>query len=441
VRKKNKEPESKRKEKEPKQPSVKRRYSESKGHSLMTKETDEQLQEERKEAYLERPSQNLLRRLLKNGNNAEIIPIYDPNLGFIYKTAQQAYEEEISHEKVIDFLERLTRLGILEKRFFDTVSTCPHCESTAMTLHYHCPKCKSHNLVKTNLTEHIPCGFIIEREKYVNGNCPRCGDPLIENQYRDMGRWYVCRDCNEKFEHPDLQINCRKCNRIFTIEESKVLEIPKFTLNTIRKNEIRQNVASLQIISKLLQDLNFQVEIPGIATGQKSGMKHHFSLIARKDIHGEEIIIALDHAVSESEVQSSPLILYIYKTSEVKVDIPIFIAIHKLSETAKKVAQGHQILLIEGSPESQKTIDQIKREIEFRVIQKTQPPPETPMLPNEQKGKKEDKKTIKYKSEIKPQLFSTISGIHPSQKSTKTKRLNRFMRTLKKTVKGTKDNL
>jgi len=429
------------KNKEPKQPSVKRRYSESKEHSLMTKETDVQLQKERKEAYLKQPSQNLLRRLLKNGNNAEIIPIYDPNLGFIYKTAQEAFEEEISHEKIIDFLERLTRLGILEKRFFDTVSTCPHCESTAMTLHYHCPKCKSHNLVKTNLTEHIPCGFIIEREKYVNGNCPRCDDPLIDNEYRDMGRWYVCRDCNEKFEHPDLQIICRKCNRILTIEESKVLEIPKFTLNTIRKNEIRQNVTSLQSISKLLQDLNFQVEVPGIATGQKSSIKHHFSLIARKEILGEEIIIALDHAVSESEVQSSPLILYIYKTSEVKVDIPIFIAIHKLSETAKKVAQGHQILLIEGSTESQETIDQIKREIEFTVNQKTQPPPKTPMLQNEQKGKKEDKKTIKYKSKMKPQLFSTISSIHPSQKSPKTKRLNRFMKSLRKSAKGTKDNL
>jgi len=256
-----------------------------------------------------------------------------------------------------------------------------------------------------------------------------------------MGRWFVCRDCNEKFEHPDLQIICRKCNRIFPIEESKVLEIPKFTLNKKRKNEISQNVASLQRISKLLQDLNFQVEIPGIAIGQKSGIKHHFSLIARKDIQGEEIILALDHAVSEIEVQSSPLILYIYKTSEVKVDIPIFIAIHKLSETAKKVAQGHEILLIEGSPESQETINQIEREIDFIVLQKTLPPQETPILTNEQKGKKEDKKTKKYKSEMKPQLFSTISSIHPTQKSTKTKRLNRFMKSLKKSTKRTKSNL
>ncbi len=69
---------------------------ESKEKSSKTKETDEYLQEERKEAYLERPSQNLLRSLLKNGNNAEIIPIYDPKLGFIYRTAEQAFEEEIS---------------------------------------------------------------------------------------------------------------------------------------------------------------------------------------------------------------------------------------------------------------------------------------------------------------------------------------------------------
>ncbi|MFC1488042.1 hypothetical protein ACFLRN_10205, partial [Thermoproteota archaeon] len=85
------------KNEEPRQSSVKRRYNKSKEHSLMTKETDEQLQEERKKAYLKQSSQNLLRRLLENGNQAEIIPIYDPTLGFIYKKAQQAFEKEISH--------------------------------------------------------------------------------------------------------------------------------------------------------------------------------------------------------------------------------------------------------------------------------------------------------------------------------------------------------
>jgi hypothetical protein len=407
-----------------------------KDKASVTIKTDEHLQEERKKAYLERSSQILLRGILKNGNKSEIIPFYDPNLGFIYKTAELAFEEDTSHEEVIAFLEHLTQLGILNKSFFDTISTCPHCESTVMTLHYHCPKCKSHNLVKTNLTEHIPCGFIVEREKYIDGKCPRCKEVLIENQYRNMGRWYLCRDCCEKSESPDLKVKCRKCNRTFTIEESKILEIPKFVLNAERKNEIMQNVASFQGISKLLQDLKFQVEMPGIVTGQKSGMKHQFSLIARKDIQGEETVLALDHAVTEREVQSSPLILYIYKTSEVKVDIPIFIAIPRLSETAKKIAQGHQILLIEGSPENQQTLDQIKNEIELRIKQKTHPQQEILVLPDEQK---EDSKTIEYKSEIKPQLFSTISSIHNSEKSTKTKKLSRFINSFKKNPKRTKD--
>ena len=91
-------------------------------------------------------------------------------------------------------------------------------------------------------------------------------------------------------------------------------------------------------------------------------MQHHFSLIAKKQItSGQEIVIALDHVVSESEVQTSPLILYIYKTSEIKVDIPIFVAIPALSETAKKIAQGHDILLIEGSTEQAQAISKIKK--------------------------------------------------------------------------------
>jgi len=136
-----------------------------------------------------------------------------------------------------------------------------------------------------------------------------------------------------------------------------------------RKKEIRQNVTSLENIRTLLAELGFSIEIPGLAIGQKSGIHHHFSLIAKKQISGQEIVIALDHAVSESEVQSSPLILYLYKISEVKVDIPIFVAIPALSDTAKKIAQGNNILLIEGSTEQGEAITKIKNEIEERINQ------------------------------------------------------------------------
>lgn len=155
------------------------------------------------------------------------------------------------------------------------------------------------------------------------------------------------------------------------MKEARVSEIPKFSLNLNRKNEIRQNVSGLEDIRTLLVEMGFSVEMPGLSIGQKSGIQHHFSLIAKAHTPiGQRIIIALDHAVSESEVTSAPVILYVYKTSEVRVDIPIFVAKPKLNDTARKIAQGHDILLIEGPTEEREVIDKIKMEIENRTKQK-----------------------------------------------------------------------
>jgi hypothetical protein len=60
------------------------------------------------------------------------------------------------------------------------------------------------------------------------------------------------------------------------------------------------------------------------------------------------------------------LILYIYKTSEVKVDIPVFVAIPSMNETARKIAEGHEILLVEGSGEEE-TLRAFKENVEKRI--------------------------------------------------------------------------
>lgn len=79
--------------------------------------------------------------------------------------------------------------------------------------------------------------------------------------------------------------------------------------------------------------------------------------------------------MSETEIQPSPLILYIYKISEVKVDVPIFVAMPKLSETARKIAKGHDILIVEGSTEAPEIIEKIKTEIQDRINQATKKTP------------------------------------------------------------------
>ncbi|HLN46383.1 MAG TPA: hypothetical protein VK209_11815 [Candidatus Sulfotelmatobacter sp.] len=143
--------------------------------------------------------------------------------------------------------------------------------------------------------------------------------------------------------------------------------------------------------------------------------------------------------VAESEIQASPLILYIYKTSEVTVDIPIFVAFPKFSDTAQKIAQGHNILLIEGSPDEPKNVAKIKIEIQDRLNRKpsaqmdtsTQAENNTATSTNPQRIQKlfsqNSQKEEEKEKKSQAQLFSVTSTIHPESKKTRG-----FMKYLKK---------
>jgi ssDNA-binding Zn-finger/Zn-ribbon topoisomerase 1 len=363
--------------------SIVKTFSNKSKETVKTIDLEDKIELQRREAYIEPKTRDLLRKLLQAGDRQEIIPVYTPGTGFVYPLNCGVTNESGSDRITIDCLEELADLEILNRTFFDSVSACPNCESTILTFHNRCPKCKSHNVVKTSLTEHIPCGYIDQKDKYIEGRCPKCGEILNEGQFRNMGRWYVCSECSERFENPEFDLVCRSCDNHFTVKEAHIAEIPKFSLNLVRKKEIRQNVASLEDIRALLTELGFDIAIPGLTIGQKSGMQHHFSLMAKKQFGGQEIVIALDHAVSESEVSTSPMILYIYKISEVKVDIPIFIAMPQLNETAKKIAQGHDILLIEGSTAEKEVIDEVRKQIQQRMNQKVG---ESTSKPNDKKS-------------------------------------------------------
>jgi hypothetical protein len=334
----------------------------------------EELELGRKEAYIEPQVQNFLRILLQKGKQDIMIPSFDPMLGFRYEIAESAFENKVKLEIIEAFLERLSSLQILKKNFFNTITACPYCNSVLLTLHFECAKCSSRHIIRTGLTEHIPCGNIDEKDKFNAGNsqpmCPKCGADLVKNEYRDMGLWYICRSCKERFEHPNLDLVCRRCKKQFTVRNASIREIAKYALNWEKEEEIRQNVTSLGSISFMLNELGFTVEEPTIIIGEKSGIQHRFSLVAKKKIGGEEKLLVVDHAVGDIEIGAAELIVFNYKISDVSVDLPIFIAIPKLNETAKKIAQGQNILVIEGLPEEKGQLAKISGDIQKRLKEK-----------------------------------------------------------------------
>ena len=244
------------------EPQKENAISDNNKNVIKTLDAEDKIELERREAYIEPKTRDLLRKLLQDGDKEEIIPIYAPGIGFVYQVTSNSSSKNETDPLSKECLENLAQLDILQKTFFDSVSVCPNCQSSIMTLHNRCPKCKSHNVQKTNLTEHIPCGYINQRDKYIQNRCPKCGEPLLEGQYRNMGRWYICQECNEKFENPEYDLICRNCNKKFTIKEAQVTEIPKFSLTLTRKKEIRQNVASLEDIRTILNELGFSIDMP-----------------------------------------------------------------------------------------------------------------------------------------------------------------------------------
>ncbi|MGQ9679970.1 MAG: TackOD1 domain-containing metal-binding protein [Candidatus Bathyarchaeia archaeon] len=329
---------------------------------------------QRFEAYKERSVQKLLRNLLDSGSKVEIIPTYDISYGFRYKDVETILGEEYNFEKAERLLDRLSELEILRKSFYDSISSCPVCGSTSITSHFRCPACGSHQIYRSGLIEHIPCGTIEDRNKYFLGHaqptCPKCGQPLVKDKYRDMGLWYICKSCNERFERLNLDLICRKCEANFEIQSAMIKDISKYSLNPEIEQEIRQNVISLESINDLLIKLGFMVKESASAVGEKSGIQHNFSLIAKKELYGREWVVAIDHAVAENEVTASPVILYTYKISEVKVDIPIFIAIPRLSEVAKRIAKGYNIITIEGIPMGTDDLVKLQEEIQRKLTER-----------------------------------------------------------------------
>ncbi len=348
--------------------SAKLDFSEIKELMLSGAESGADIELKRMEAYYELTTQKLLRNLLDR-DEKEVLPDYHPILGFKYDIVESALDS--SPGEAEEVLERLSELGILEKTFFDTILACPTCGSTSIRIHHRCPTCTSHHIVKAGLIEHIPCGSIDERAAHYRGQlhptCPKCGSELVKGEYRDMGLWYICKDCKEKFEHPNIDLVCHTCNNEFTIRTSIIKEISKYHLNPDKENEIRQNVTSLESVNDILTNLGFDIELSASLVGDKSGIEHKFSLVGRRESLDGDCVIVLDHAVGDTEVNASSLILYLYKISEINYDLALFLAIPKLSDMAKKIAEGYNILIIEGIPENEEQLEILKKEIDYKI--------------------------------------------------------------------------
>jgi len=307
---------------------------------------------ERLEIYKDRNSQVFLSKFLSGEINI-LEPVYDAKLGYRYPMVEAIVGDVSTAEA---FLSRLYEAGILERRLYDKIIYCPKCSSPNISIHYCCSHCKSFDIQRSALIEHVKCGYMDVEENFRKGNrlvCPKCHEELRKPDvdYRRAGMWCTCKDCGKSFDIPVTAHFCRDCRTGFAFEDAVIKDVYVYSLKEEAKEEVARGWVIIAPIREFLVENRFEVESPAFLKG-KSGANHMFDIAAFK---GEaRKVTVIDLATStENAVSEQPVIALFAKIFDVSPDSAYLIAIPKINENGKKMAALYNITVIEAKSQKE----------------------------------------------------------------------------------------
>ncbi len=293
-------------------------------------------------------TRELLNKFL-SGEIKTLEPVYDQQTGYHYPTVEAIVGDAAQAEA---FLNKLSREGTLEKKLHDKTISCPNCGSANVSFRYCCPFCKSFDIQKSSLIEHVKCGYMdIEAnfrddDKYV---CPKCHTELkkIDVDYRKAGVWCACNDCKKNFDIPVPEHFCRNCGTVSTFEGAVIKDVYSYTVKDSMKETAAVNWFLVAPIRDFLMAEGLTVESPAFLKG-KSGTNHSFDIVAYKgNVRHKAIVIDVAKS-AEGIVSEQPVIALFAKIFDVSPDKAYLIAVPQLNENGRKMAQLYNIHAIEA---------------------------------------------------------------------------------------------
>ena len=315
---------------------------------------------QRLELYKDHNTQVLLNKFLSD-EIRELEPVYDPKLGYHYPTVEAIVGDTSSVEA---FLNRLHAAGILERRLYDKIIYCSKCGSANISIHYCCPYCKSFDIQRSALIEHVKCGYMDVEENFRKGNklaCPKCREELkkLDVDYRRAGMWCTCKDCGKSFDIPVAAHFCRDCHTNFIFEDAVIKDVYTYSLKEEAKEEVAIGWVLIAPIREFLAENGFEVESPAFLKG-KSGANHMFDIAAYKGkIYTRKVAVIDLATTTENTVTEQPVIALFAKIFDVSPDSAYLIAIPTISENGKKMAELYNINVIEAKSQK-KAINALK---------------------------------------------------------------------------------
>lgn len=260
---------------------------------------------------------------------------------------------ELNEADMLDLLSRMVQAKVLLADLVDKVPACPECGSSQLSTRYLCPKCFSFNIKRSFLYEHLKCGKVASDDTFMKGGqliCPKCETVLhsFGVEYRSVGAWYKCDNCNESFNAPAHQHFCRPRRHQFAMDRVRLIPIYQYRLNpatlgTIRKETLMYNDAIL-----VLESLGLEVMAPGVSPG-KSGQAQPFDMITTvKSRWGGSKTVAIDVITTSEGLPIEGVRDFAAKAKDAKVSESYLIAVAGLKEDARTLARNLRLSVIEA---------------------------------------------------------------------------------------------
>lgn len=308
---------------------------------------------ERSEVYKDHSVQLLLSKFTSK-EISKLEPVYDPVNGYKYPIVEAIVGTQSTAE---EFLEKLFNAGALKREFFDKVVYCPSCDSASISIRYSCPMCKTFNIRKSSLIEHVKCGYIDTEEHFRAADklvCPRCNKELVKPNvdFRKAGIWCTCNECGKSFDMPVVSHLCLKCNKNFMFEEAICKDVYTYSISEEGIKEASLGVILIAPIRGFFEERGFKVETPGFMKGS-SGASHTFDVTASKEGVSRHVVVC-DVAVSTDDlVAEQPVIALFAKVYDVAPEKSCLIAIPKTNDSGKRLATLYKINLIEAKDQKE----------------------------------------------------------------------------------------
>lgn len=257
--------------------------------------------------------------------------------------------------KAVKSLESLVEHNIVEKPFFQMLSSCPKCESFQIQLSIRCPKCNGQQLTRCRVLEHFPCGHVAPEEVFATEKgyfCPKCKKELkaIGADYRSLGMHYRCQNCDGVYASPTEEYHCFKCQAYFPKCEARGVILYSYIFNEVARPRIEAELKPKRLLVESLSKAGYQTASPAKVTG-KSGREHGLDIYAFKKSGALTYKLAIDIAYNEENeggVSETEVLKLCAKATDIDAQKAILIAMPQISRHALPFAEQYSVTVIEA---------------------------------------------------------------------------------------------